>query len=124
VRAAVLQTATNPAVVDAFTLVIIADGEAPAYPGMPRPAVDAAAARSDAHAIDLAAAELRRIAPGSGSYLSESNFFNPDWQNEYWGSHYARLREIKKQYDPDGLFYVRHGVGSEDWGVAGFTRLG
>ena len=124
VRAAVLQTATNPAVVDAFTLVIIADSEAPAYPDMPRPQLDVTAARRDAHAIDLAAAELRRIAPGSGSYVSESNYFNLDWQNEYWGNRYPRLQAIKKKYDPDGLFYVRHGVGSEDWSADGFTRFG
>jgi FAD/FMN-containing dehydrogenase len=124
VRAAVLQTATNPAVVDAFTLAIIADGEAPAYPGLPRPRLDVAAARRDAHAIDLAAAALRRIAPGSGSYVPESNYFNLDWQSEYWGGHYARLQAIKQKYDPDGLFYVRHGVGSENWSGDGFTRIG
>jgi hypothetical protein len=37
VRAAARQTATNPAVVDAFTLVIMAEGERPpAYPGYAR----------------------------------------------------------------------------------------
>jgi len=25
--------------------------------------------------------------------------------------------------DPDGLFFVHHGVGSEDWSADGFTRL-
>ena len=35
--AATQQTATNPAVLGAFALVIIADGEAPAYPGQTRP---------------------------------------------------------------------------------------
>ncbi|HEY6578777.1 MAG TPA: FAD-dependent oxidoreductase, partial [Rhizomicrobium sp.] len=38
--AAVRDTATNPAVCDAFCLVIIADGEAPAYPGMPGAKID------------------------------------------------------------------------------------
>jgi len=124
VRAAALRTATNPAVVDAFTLVIIADGEKPpAYPGYPRPAIDLASARRNAHAIDLAAAELRKIAPDSGSYVSESNYFNRQWQREYWGPNYARLRAIKSRYDPAGLFFVHHGVGSEDWSADGFTRV-
>jgi len=117
-------TATNPAVLDAFTLAIIADGdETPAYPGFPRPALDLAAARKDAHKIDLAAAELRKIAPNSGSYVAESNYFNRSWQRDYWGENYARLRVIKRKYDPDGLFFVHHGVGSEDWSADGFTRL-
>ncbi len=116
-------TATNPAVTKAFVLVIIADGERPAYPGLERPAMDVDAARRNAHEIDLAAAELRRIAPDSGSYVSESNFFNASWQREYWGTNYARLRVVKKEYDPGGLFIVHHGVGSEEWSADGFTRV-
>jgi FAD/FMN-containing dehydrogenase len=124
VRAAARQTATNPAVADAFTLVIIAEGERPpAYPGYARPAIDLAAARKNARDIDLAAAELRKIAPHSGSYVSESSYFNRDWQREYWGENYARLRAVKSAYDPEGLFCVHHGVGSEDWSPDGFTRL-
>lgn len=108
---------------EAFTLVIIADGEGSAYPGEARPAMDLAAAHKDAGNIDLATAELRNIAPNSGSYVSESNFFNKEWQQEYWGTNYPKLRAIKDRFDPDGLFYVHHGVGSEDWSEDGFTRL-
>jgi FAD/FMN-containing dehydrogenase len=116
-------TATNPAVVDAFALVIIADGERPAYPGLVRAAMDTNAARNNAHQIDLAIAELRKLAPDAGSYVSESNYFNASWQKAYWGQNYSRLRAIKKKYDPEGLFFVHHGVGSEDWSNDGFTRL-
>lgn len=109
---------------DAFTLVIIADGEGPpAYPGLARAAMDMDAARKDAHDIEMAAAELRKIALDAGSYVSESNYFNRSWQKEFWGTNYARLRATKKKYDPDGLFFVHHGVGSEDWSADGFTRL-
>jgi FAD/FMN-containing dehydrogenase len=119
--AATRDTATNPAVVDAFALVIIADGEGPRYPGLARPDTDPAGARSDARKIDLAAAELRKVAPNAGSYVSESNFFNSSWQQEYWGKNYSRLRAIKREYDPLGLFFVHHGVGSESWSADGFT---
>jgi hypothetical protein len=30
---------------------------------------------------------------------------------------------VKARYDPDGLFFVHHGVGSEGWSPDGFTRL-
>src|SRR5690606_8394803 len=124
VLAAVRDTATNPAVLDAFALAIIATGEPPAYPGLPRPPVDAAAARRNARDVDAAVAELRKVAPASGSYVSESNYFNPSWRNDYWGGNYSRLRALKSRYDPDGLFFVHHGVGSEDWSADGFTRIG
>ncbi|HEY3776851.1 MAG TPA: FAD-binding oxidoreductase [Rhizomicrobium sp.] len=116
-------TATNPAVTEAFTLVIIADGEAPAYPGVPGAKIDRAASRKDARLIDLATAELFKIVPNAGSYLSESNYFNPRWQDAYWGSNYARLRAVKAKYDPECLFFVHHGVGSEGWSADGFARI-
>jgi len=116
-------SATNPAVLDAFVLVIIASGERPSYPGLERPAMDLDAARKDARDVDSAATELRRIAPSAGSYVSESNYFNRSWQDAYWGTNYSKLRAIKKKYDLDGLFFVHHGVGSEEWSADGFTRL-
>ncbi len=122
-RAAARDTATNPGVTEAFALAIIADGERPAYPGLARPPMDLSAAREDAHAIDRATAEVRKLAPGAGSYVSESNYFNENWQQAFWGPHYPRLRTVKDRYDPDGLFFVHHGVGSEEWSADGFTRL-
>jgi FAD/FMN-containing dehydrogenase len=120
---AVRQTATNPVAIDAFALAIIADGAAPAYPGLAPAAVDLTAARREAREIDLAAAELHNVVPDAGSYVSESNYFNRRWQSAYWGRHHGRLRAIKRQYDPAGLFFVHHGVGSEEWSADGFTRL-
>jgi len=118
-----LDTAMNPGVTEAFALAIIADGERPSYPGEARPPMDLEAARHDAREIDAAAAELRKVAPQAGSYLNESNFFNERWQQDYFGSNYPRLKAIKKRYDPEGLFIVHHGVGSEEWSADGFTRL-
>jgi FAD/FMN-containing dehydrogenase len=116
-------TAMNPAVLNAFAFAIIAAGEGPAYPGQPRPPLDLKHAREGAKAVADAAALLRRVAPGAGSYVSESNFFNRTWQRAYWGNNYERLRAVKAAYDPDGLFFVRHGVGSETWTDDGFARL-
>jgi hypothetical protein len=64
-----------------------------------------------------------RLQAGTRRSVSGSNYFNASWQKEYWGTNYSRLRAIKRKYDPDGLFFVHHGVGSEEWSGDGFTRL-
>ncbi len=116
-------TATNPAMCEAFALVIIADGEAPAYPGLARTPPNLEAAYRNARNIDLAAASPRKVAPNAGSYVSESSFFNADWKREFWGSNAARLEAVKTRYDPEGLFFVHHGLGSDAWSADGFVRL-
>jgi FAD/FMN-containing dehydrogenase len=68
---------------------------------------------------------LRAVAPDAGSYVSESDYFLRDWQRGFWGPNYARLLRAKRRYDPEGLFFVHHGVGSEGWSEDGFaTRAG
>jgi FAD/FMN-containing dehydrogenase len=117
-------TATNPAVLDAFALAIIAGGDGPHFPGMPGGGVDTARGRARAQAIGRAMDALLAVAPRAGSYVSESDYFLDDWQAAFWGANYPRLARIKQRYDPDGLFFVRHGVGSEAWSEDGFTRAG
>ncbi|OEZ60670.1 FAD-dependent oxidoreductase [Duganella sp. HH105] len=126
--AAARDTAMNPDVLDAFALAIIAGGDGARYPGMPGAKEDAAAqaqhGRERAASIGRAMGELRKAAPKAGSYVSESDYFIKDWQRAFWGGNYERLARAKRQYDPHGLFFVRHGVGSEAWSDDGFTRKG
>jgi FAD/FMN-containing dehydrogenase len=121
--AAARDTATNPAAADAFALAISAAEGPPAFPGIAGHEPDLALARRNARNINAAMDELRKLVPGHGSYVSESNFFEPDWRGAFWGPNYARLKQVKDKYDPDGLFFVHHGAGSEDWSPDGFTRL-
>ena len=123
VLAAVADTATNPVVLDAFVLAIIASEGPPAYPGLPGYSPDIAAARHDAAQVAKAMTVLRTVVPDAGSYVAESSFFERDWQRCYWGVNYARLLDVKKKYDATDLFFVHHGVGSEDWSGDGFTRV-
>jgi FAD/FMN-containing dehydrogenase len=110
-------------VLDAFALIISAAEGPPAYPGIASHEPDLSAARQHAKAIDRAMTEIRRVLPTVGSYVAESNFFEPAWQESFWGSNYARLLAVKDKYDPEGLFFVHHGAGSERWSADGFTRL-
>ncbi len=120
--AAAKDTAMNPAALDAFALAILGAREGPAYPGIPghEPAVEPA--REEAQAIARAMVEIRKLVPKPGSYVSESNYFEPDWQEAFWGSNYSRLLSVKDRYDPEGLFFAHHTVGSERWSADGFTR--
>ncbi|MEJ8848421.1 FAD-binding oxidoreductase [Variovorax rhizosphaerae] len=115
-------TATSPAVLDAFALAIIGAEEQPAYPGIAGHEPDLARGRRAAQGIARAVAELRKVAPNGGAYVAESNYFEPDWQRAYWGTNYPRLQAAKTQFDPEGLFFVHNGVGSEDWSADGFSR--
>jgi FAD/FMN-containing dehydrogenase len=118
--AAVRDTAMNPQVLDAFALAIIASGGEPAFRGLPPP--DHELGRAHAAAVSRAMAVLLKAAPGAGAYCSESDYFQRDWQRAFWGTNYPRLAAVKRKYDPDGLFFVHHGTGSEAWSADGFAR--
>ena len=120
--AAARDTATHPQVLDAFALALIGAAGTPAFPGMPGAKPDLSKARREAAAVDKAMEALRAVAPDAGSYVSESDYFLHDWQRGFWGGNYPRLAAAKRRYDPDGLFFVHHGVGSEGWSANGFTR--
>jgi len=121
--AAASDTATNPAVLGSFALAIVADGEGPAYPGIPGHEPDVAKGRAAARAIERCMQQLRAVTGHSGSYVNETNYFETEWQQAFWGGNYPRLAQIKQKYDPDGLFFAHHGVGSEGWSRDGFVKL-
>jgi hypothetical protein len=88
-------TVTNPAVLNAFALAIVGDAVG-GYPGVRGHEPDVAAGRKSRQEIHQCVNELRAIVPNGGAYVSESNFFQEDWQHAYWGSNYACLAAVKK----------------------------
>jgi hypothetical protein len=66
---------------------------------------------------------LKAITPGSGTYLNEGDFQNPEWKQDFYGGNYDALRTIKAKHDPDDLFYAPTAVGSDAWSVASDGRL-
>lgn len=105
------QTSMNPEVLNAFALAIIASEGASIYPQLP--AQDLSDVPRRAGRIAQAMAALKKAAPDAGCYISECDYFLKDWQTAFWGEHYQKLAQIKRTYDPRGIFHVHHGVGSE-----------
>jgi hypothetical protein len=80
-------------------------------------AVEMVAVTTDLREVRVAA--LRELEPDSGAYMSESDPTEVDWQRTKYGSNYARLREVKERYDPEGVFWCTQCVGSELWDTVG-----
>ena len=118
--AASADTATHPAVLDAFALALIGTAGGPVYPGCGG-SVDEPGARRGALRVRRAYEALSVLVPKAPTYVSECDYFQADWQRAFWGPHYPRLLATKQRYDPDGLFVIHHGVGSEAWSADGFA---
>ncbi|KAF5338748.1 hypothetical protein D9611_013341 [Ephemerocybe angulata] len=67
-------------------------------------------------------APLRAASPNGAAYVNEGNLEEPDWQKAYWGSNYPRLLELRKKWDPNGVFYARTTPGTEAWEVVDYGR--
>jgi FAD/FMN-containing dehydrogenase len=116
------ETAMNPAVFRAAALIIVA-AEGPGFPGVAGHEPDKVKGEAAKARVAAAMKLIREATPGTGSYVNETDYFEPDWQQSFWGENYQRLLEIKRKYDPDGLFYCHHCVGSEAWAGDGMCRV-
>jgi FAD/FMN-containing dehydrogenase len=55
-------------------------------------------------------AEIHKIAPNAGAYMSECDYFLADWKRAHWDTNYPRLAAAKRRYDPAWLFRGHHCV--------------
>lgn len=58
---------------------------------------------------------LHELAPDTGTYINEANPDEASLAEAAWGDNYPRLLNIKRQYDPQGVFWCASCVGGEDW---------
>ncbi len=116
------QTATNPAAFEAAGLVIIASGSNEVYPSIKGKEIDETKVNKMIQNDQDAYALIKDITPKGGTYLNEADYFEKEWQNSFWGDNYKKLYSIKQKYDPNGLFYCHHCVGSENWDETGMCK--
>lgn len=72
---------------------------------------------------DVAMQRWIDVSPGAGCYLGESNRMEAGWKQSFYGEHYDRLLAIKKQVDPDDVFWAATAVGSDAWAVDSVDEL-
>ena len=46
--------------------------------------------------------------------------FEPGWQHQFWGDNYKRLFAIKREHDPDDVFWCHPCVGNDRWEERGY----
>ncbi|KAL6855741.1 hypothetical protein J3F83DRAFT_475402 [Trichoderma novae-zelandiae] len=61
--------------------------------------------------------KLDALSATKAAYLNEADMNQPNFQQVFYGSNYAKLKSIKNKYDPTGTFYGLTAVGSDDWVV-------
>ncbi|KAF7330618.1 FAD-binding domain-containing protein [Mycena sanguinolenta] len=61
--------------------------------------------------------------PNAGAYSNEADVLEPNFQTTFFGPNYGKLSAIKSKYDPNDLFIVGAGVGSERWDEWGLCRV-
>lgn len=72
---------------------------------------DTAATKSAA--INLAQTLSTTLSPFTrGAYVNQIDPLLPNWQNEYYGSHYNKLKLVKQIWDPFNFFSFQQSVGS------------
>ncbi|KAK4233326.1 FAD binding domain-containing protein [Achaetomium macrosporum] len=67
--------------------------------------------------------QIEAVTPGSGTYVNEADFNQPDWKEAFFGVNYDKLLSIKNKWDPNSVFYILKGVGSDAWTVGSDGRM-
>jgi hypothetical protein len=60
----------------------------------------------------------------SGLLCFGVRFFDPNWKVGYWGPNFDRLANVKKRYDPEGLFFTIMVSGAMAGAPTGSRALG
>lgn len=90
------RTGVNPAFRDAMWEVIMGGFWTKNTPESVR--------RQIRNTISASIEPFKALTPGGGCYMNEGDWTEENWQQTFFGSNYDRLLEVKRKYDPTGLF--------------------
>lgn len=54
--------------------------------------------------------------------VEQGDLNEPNWQTAYWGSNYPRLLQLRKKWDPNGVFYTQTTPGTENWAILDYGK--
>jgi hypothetical protein len=60
---------------------------------------------------------IRKISADSGAYVNEAHPSEASFASQFWGSNYPRLSELKRQYDPNHVFWTSPGINADAMAV-------
>ncbi|KAJ5014704.1 FAD-linked oxidoreductase ZEB1 [Colletotrichum sp. SAR 10_99] len=58
---------------------------------------------------------LRQAGPDGATYVNEADPYQANWQEHFWGPLYPTLFDLRKKWDPEGVFYAVSTPGTEGW---------
>lgn len=90
------KTGVNPAWRDSLWHVIMGAGWTTQEPPQKR--------TQKQNTISASIQPFKAITPGGGCYMNEGDWMEENWKQAFFGENYDRLLEVKKRYDPTGLF--------------------
>ncbi|KAK7181333.1 FAD binding domain-containing protein [Paraphaeosphaeria sporulosa] len=90
------KTGVNPAFREAMWEVIMG--------GIWTSATPEAVRRQIRHTISASIEPFKALTPGGGCYMNEGDWTEENWRQTFFGSNYDRLLEVKRKFDPTGLF--------------------
>ena len=64
--------------------------------------------------VNALSRDAEKMTPEGGEYLNEASPWTENWKEAWWGENYERLSEIKKKYDPEGIFSCWKCIGFEE----------
>ncbi|KAG8160883.1 hypothetical protein KVR01_009147 [Diaporthe batatas] len=68
--------------------------------------------------------KMKEAGPAGFGYVNEGDSNSPTWRDDFYGTSYPRLLDIRKKWDPNGVFYAIATPGTEDWEVIDYgTKL-
>jgi hypothetical protein len=60
---------------------------------------------------------LRKVSPDSGAYANEAHPMEASFKSQFWGANYPRLSALKRQFDPNHVFWTSPGINADEMTV-------